>query len=968
MRAHWVNLFAGLLGLSLGLAPGLSRAAEPTPAETEFFEAKIRPVLTQSCYKCHSADSERVKGGLLLDTREGMLKGGESGPSVVPGDPDKSKLIIAIRYKDENLQMPPKERLAPEVVADFEKWVKMGAPDPRAAKIGKVASTATNHWAFQPVKQRPAPKVKNRKWVKQPVDEFLLGDLEERHLEPVSPADKRTLIRRATFDLTGLPPSVEEVDAFLADNSTNAFATVVDRLLNSLAFGERWGRHWLDLARYSDSNGLEINTPFPNAYRYRDWVIAAFNKDKPYNEFIREQIAGDLLPSTTVEDQHDKWVATGFLVIGPKAFNEPMREKLLADVVDEQIDVTTKAFLGLTVACARCHDHKFDPIPTRDYYALAGIFRSTVTLTENARPFIAPNGPSPWSERALGTKEQSEAAEKYQQELTKAQQDLQMVSDLNRDLPGGLDSKELPGIVIDNLEAEVIGNWRLSNYSTNFVNKNYLQDGNDGKGKKQVRFRPNIPKAGPYEIRLAYTPHQNRATNVLVRITAGTNETVKYLNEQQIPQYDKAFTYLGLFDLVEGTNNVVEISNENTKGFVVVDAVQFLPLDKTDMAMAPSMAPKMIAGKERRNITFASNDRDELADKVQELQSKAPPPLPAAMAVRDGEAQNAKIAIRGDIDRLGDEVPRGFISVIDRRPAKSSFAKETSGRLELADWIASPTNPLTARVFVNRVWQHLFGRGLVNTPDNFGLQGEAPSNPELLDYLATQFVEQGWSTKKLIRSIMLSSAYQMSAEYNAAAYTKDPDDRYVWRMSRRRLEAEAFRDSILAVSGKLENVRGGPAAITNNPARFAIDGQMQIAPSDRRSVYLPTLRNNLDDLFLVFDFPDPHTPSGKRHITSAATQALYVMNSPFVIDQAKAWAQRLAALSDLDDNGRIRRAFLEAFAREPNKSETLRSTAFLNEFTEASASKEPDATARRQLAWQAFCQALIASAEFRYIN
>ncbi len=944
----------------------VSRGADPTPAEIEFFESKIRPVLTEACYKCHSSQSERIKGGLTLDSREAILKGGESGPALVPGDPDKSRLITALRYKDENLQMPPKDRLSPEVVADFEKWVKMGAPDPRVSKIAKVSSGATNHWAFQPVKPRSLPKIKDRKWVKQPADAFILSDLEERRFNPAAPAEKRTLLRRASFDLTGLPPTVEDINAFLADNSTNAFAVVVDRLLNSPAFGERWGRHWLDIARYSDSNGLEINTPFPNAYRYRDYVIAAFNNDKPYDQFIREQLAGDLLPSTTIEDQHDKWIATGFLVLGPKAFNEPMREKLLADVVDEQIDVTTKAFLGLTVACARCHDHKFDPIPTRDYYALAGIFRSTVTLTDSQpRPGT---GPNPWSERPLGTKEQSEAAEKYQAELAKAQADLQMVENSIRDLPGGIDSKELPGIVLDNLDAEVIGNWRLSNYSTNFVNKNYLSDGDANKGKCIVRFRPNISKSGPYEILLAYTPRENRATNVPVRIITGTNEIVKYLNQREAPALNKAFTYLGLVDLVEGTNNVIEISNEKTKGFVIVDAVQFLPLEnKMDMAMAPSMTPK-VAGKERRNITFANNDQAEMQDKVEELRSKAPPALPAAMAVKEGSAQNARIAIRGDIDRLGDEVPRGFISVIDRRPAKTDFSKEKSGRLELADWIASPNNPLTTRVYVNRIWQHLFGRGLVNTPDNFGLQGETPSNPELLDYLATQFVEQGWSTKKLIRSIILSSAYQMSAQMNPAAYAKDPDNRLVWRMDRRRLEAEAFRDAILAVSGQLDNARGGPTVMTNTPGRPAIDGMMQIAPSARRSVYLPTLRNNLDDLFLVFDFPDPHAPSGKRHITSAATQALYVMNSPFVIDQSKAWAQRLTAISNSDENARLRQAFIEAFAREPSKTELLRSSGFLKEFSEAATQKELDPSARKQLAWQAFCQALIASAEFRYIN
>ncbi|MGZ5545982.1 MAG: DUF1553 domain-containing protein, partial [Limisphaerales bacterium] len=799
-------------------------------------------------------------------------------------------------------------------------------------KMAKVSASATNHWAFQPVKNRAAPKVKNLKWVQEPTDAFVLADLEERRLDPAPPADKRALLRRATFDLTGLPPTLEEITAFIADTSTNAFATVVDRLLKSPAFGERWGRHWLDLARYADSNGLEINTQFPNAYRYRDYVIAAFNTDKPYDEFIREQIAGDLLPSTGIEDQHDKWIATGFLVIGPKAFNEPNREKLLADVVDEQIDVTSKAFMGLTVACARCHDHKFDPIPTRDYYALAGIFRSTQTLSE-----ANPNRPVPFGgveERPLGTEEETKRMEEFSAKLTKAQEEFQQFQK-KPELSGGIDSKDLAGIVVDNADAEVIGDWTKSRYSTNnFVNNDYLHDGNSDKGKKITRFRPTVERAGTYEIRLSYTPRYDRATNVPVTIYAGTNVTKKKLNQRETPKFDKAFAYLGLFDLPAGTNTMVEVSNEGTKGFVVVDAVQFLPLESNmNLAMNSmnmTMTGSMQNTAKKIGATYAGTDVATYQDKIAEIQAHSPPPLPAAMAVKDSTAQNARIAIRGDVERLGDEVPRGFIQVIDRRSKKATFSNENSGRLELANWIASPENPLTARVFVNRVWQHLFGRAIVNTPDNFGLQGEAPSNPELLDFLATQFIQDGWSVKKLIRSIMLSSAYQMSDQLNPTAYAKDPDNRLVWRMNRKRLEAEEFRDAMLAVSGKLEGISGGPAlprANTQN-AQQPIDGTMTIPKSARRSIYMPTLRNNLDDLFLVFDFPDPHTPMGKRHVTSAATQALYVMNSPFVQDQAKAWAERLEKMSDFDDAGRINRAFVEAFARAPSQNETLRSKAY----------------------------------------
>src|SRR5688572_7398736 len=397
----------------LGLTALVTLSLGAAEANEAFFREKVEPVLKQHCYECHSREAEKIKGGFLLDSKEALLRGGDTGSALVPGDPDNSKIIIAVRHTDPDLQMPPKTKLADEQIAILEQWVKMGAPDPRSSTT-PIYQLQKELWSTKPIRSPAVPKVKNTAWVRDPIDAFVLAELEKRDIAPVNAADRRTLMRRMSFDLLGLPPETEAAERFAADKSERAFEKEVDEALKSPHFGERWGRHWLDLARYADSNGLDQNALFENAWRYRDWVIDAFNKDKPYNEFIREQLAGDLLPATTDEERHQKWIATGFLMLGPKNFAEPNREKLLMDVADEQIDVTSRAFLGLTVSCARCHDHKFDPIPTRDYYALAGIFRSTQVLSsEDGR---RPGGPSPFNERPLGTMEQIAALEKYEAE------------------------------------------------------------------------------------------------------------------------------------------------------------------------------------------------------------------------------------------------------------------------------------------------------------------------------------------------------------------------------------------------------------------------------------------------------------------------------------------------------------------------------------------------------------------------
>jgi hypothetical protein len=544
--------------------------------EIDFFEKKIRPVLNDRCFECHSAERGKTKGGLALDSAEGLRKGGDSGPVIVAGNPEQSRLIQAIRYQDENLQMPPKEKLEAAQIADLEKWVRLGAPDPRSQISTALApsAVASSHWAFQSFKAPSLPKVKALNWPQDPLDFFILSELEDRRLSPARPADKRTLLRRATFDLVGLPPTPDEISAFLDDASPDAFAKVIDRLLASSCFGERWGRHWLDVARYADSNGLENNLPYPNSWRYRDYVVNALNRDKPFDQFIREQIAGDLLPESSTEEHFEHIIASGFLMLGPKVLFEPNRNKLTMDVVDEQIDVTTRAFLGLTVSCARCHDHKYDPIPARDYYALAGIFKSTASLV---RPGNAPNAPrqTPWLERPLGNPAQARLLEEYEAKLAKLESARQKAREQKMAFPGNVDSARLPGIVVDNLVAEMTGVWKESIGSTNFVDRNYLGDGNADKGRKSIRFVAELPKSGMYEVLVSYPPFWNRATNVPVTIEYDEGTNTVFLNQTKPPNIDKIFVSVGTYRFKAGTNAAVTISNKGTKGFVVADAVRF---------------------------------------------------------------------------------------------------------------------------------------------------------------------------------------------------------------------------------------------------------------------------------------------------------------------------------------------------------------------------------------------------------
>ncbi len=791
-------------------------AEQPATAEgIAFFEKKIRPVLIAECFHCHSSEKgNKIRGGLTLDTREGLRKGGDSGPAVVPGRPDRSLLIKAIRHVDEKLAMPPKKKLDDNIVRDFEQWVRMGAPDPRdGAKIARAEidiEKGREHWAFQPVGKPKMPTVKNTDWPRTEVDRFILATLEAKGLSPVEDADRRTWIRRVTFDLLGLPPSVQEVEAFVNDRSEKAYERVVDRLLESPHFGERFGRHWLDVARYAETSGKTVNLNYPHAWRYRDWVIAAFNKDKPYDQFVREQIAGDLLPAASAQQRAENQIATGFLAIGPKAHNERNRLQFEMDVVDEQIDTTTQAILGLTVSCARCHDHKFDPIPQRDYYAMAGIFRATQTCYGTI-PIIQNVHPSPL-------------------------------------LPLSEDSGQPAG-----------------------------------REKLSARERESIVNQLD---RLKQRQEELRKEGNLF----GSNQGV-FLNIQ-------IQTLRGRLDSYDADGN-----------------------------------PKLLA-----------------------------------MGVREKSFRGANVVFqRGEIDKPGEVVPRGFVQVLTREPVSITRG---SGRLELADWLTAPDNPLTARVMVNRVWSWLFGHGLVGSPDNFGTTGQTPTHPELLDHLATTFVEQGWSVKKLVRYLVLSRTYQLASTHSDTCYEVDPENTLLWRMSKRRLEAEAIRDAILAVSGELELTPPVGSEIGRLGEGFS-NAFGRLGPIENRvryrSVYLPVARDLTMDALALFDFADPNVVVGERATTSVPSQSLYLLNNPFVIRSAETMARRLLARPG-DDHERIELLYQRCLSRKPTEKEQQLANEFLRSYPKVLEQDGVPRLRQRQVTWTALCQAMLGSAEFLYRN
>ena len=840
------------------LACLLAPAAFAADDGVAFFEKKIRPLLAEHCYECHAV-GKKTKGGLALDSRAGWEKGGDSGMTLVPGDPEASLLIKAVRYKDKEFQMPPKRKLSDSQIADFEAWVKMGAPDPRtgapaAAGAKKEINIAEGrkHWAYQLPKKATAPAVKDAAWPRSDTDRFILAKLEEKNLRPAPDADPATLVRRIYFDLIGLPPTPEQVDAFVRacgsggkDSAVripqSALDSLVDSLLASPHFGERWGRHWLDVVRYAESLTLR-GFVMKEAWRYRDYVIGSFNADKPYDRFLREQVAGDLLPHSSVPQRQQQLVATTFLTLGNTNLEEQQKKQLDMDVVDEQLDTIGKAFLGQTIGCARCHDHKFDPIPTRDYYALAGILKSSKTLEHsNVSKWLEFPLPMPPGEDKEFTAHDKAVAQ-LQAKIKAAKESANVAVAKKATQPNGaLAATALPGIIVDDTQAKKVGEWKQSVSTRTFIGDGYLHDENDGKGSKSVTFQPEGLKAGKYEIRLAYSPGRGRADNTPVTIFSADGEKTVRVDQRSEPPIEGRFVSLGQFRFEQNGAGFVIVGTEGTKGHVTADAVQFVPVGM--LAEAPSAPGTTDAAKK---------DKPDVSETLKKLEAElkklaaAGSKRPMFMTVKEENPGDTQVHVRGSVNNLGAKVPRGFLQVASHGPAPK-IPEQESGRRELGDWLASRENPLTARVFVNRTWTWLFGTGLVRSPDNFGTTGDAPTHPELLDHLAVRFMDEGWSVKKLVRELVLSRTYQQASAIPHSAlrtpHSADPENKLLWHANRRKLDAESIRDTVLQVSGQLDLAQGGPLIKPGTSADYGYKHT-----DTRRSVYSPVLRNSLPEL------------------------------------------------------------------------------------------------------------------------
>lgn len=817
---------ASILTVLLFATPHLALHADDAKA-VAFFEARIRPVLAEHCFECHSVESGKAKGGLRLDDREAILRGGDTGPALVAGEPGESLLLAAIRHSDPDLEMPPrKDKLADRILADFETWIAAGAVDPRETISGKGGLTGDDfesrkgHWSFRAPVAPKIPETKRKDWAVSDLDRFVLATLEENALEPSPDADPVTLLRRLAFDLTGLPPTPEQAAAFSMDK----LEKTIDDLLASDGFGVRWGRHWLDVVRYAESNGKEANLTYPHAWRYRDYVIDAFNRDLPYDRFLTEQLAGDLLPATDDAERARLLIATGFLALGPKGLAEFNPVQFAADVADEQIDALSRGVLGISLACARCHDHKADPVRMDDYYALAGIFKSTDTRYGT------------WidSENNRGGK-------------------------LVR-LP------ELPGQLIPN---------------------------------------PSLSKEELADLKQKFA-------DLAAREKAGHERVEKARVEGKDMQLD------------------------------------FNELLREALGILWTRGP--IVGK------LETVDDDGKA-------------LPLCMGALEAEVKiDSPLYERGETAHPSGTVPRA-VPAIFGLASEGAVPAEASGRLELAKWITDPGHPLTARVMVNRVWSHLFGAGLVETVDDFGRTGAAPSHPELLDHLALRFQEEGWSVKTLVREIVLSRAYRQASTRRPEAFEKDPDNRLLWHFSKRRLDAEVIRDAMLSVSGELElSPRPGSLVAELDSQSAGMIGFNKKIPEDLdgstyRSAYLPVMRDQLPDVLRLFDFAEPSLVTGKRDSTNVPPQSLYLMNSDFIRARAAALAKRISHEAETDEE-RIAAAYQRCFNRTPSEEEKRLVSEFLSEPVPEGA----EAAKEMEKRWQDVCQALLASADFRMVD
>ena len=958
-----------LITMHIGLRAGVS------PEHRQFFETKIRPVLVRHCYDCHSAKKmEKVRFDQPLQPVQaagvvGILRAADTHPAHKP--------------------------LPEQTVRDFEQWVKLGAPWPTA----ETEPADESLWAFQPIDNPKPPSVKQKDWPHDPLDQFALARMEGNQLQPTADASPAVLIRRLAYDLTGLPPTVEEVEAFQKAASQNRQAAIeklVDRLLASMHFGERWGRHWLDIARYGESNGndgLGRNASFPHAWRYRDYVIEALNRDTPYDRFLAEQIAGDLLPAKDDAERDRHLVATGFLALGSKPA-KAMNNNFAMDVVADQINVVSTAVMGLSVGCARCHDHKHDPIPTRDYYALAGIFTSTETLWGKAanEGLTAPTTPLHELKTMNRTDAQPDPALRqtagvpkfaadYDAAIAALKPELHLKLDT---LPDGFTKKKDIKFSKENtgtfnggwIEGKLQADHKA--YTVSFWFRNDLENkarpvtgymfsrgplGAKGAPGDQIGIGGNYmnnPHAGKLFLfngnaggvslpgRTIIPP---RTWNHLVFVRDGQHARL-YLNGDPKPEFE------GEVPVTTGGEQTILIGGRN----------DFFTQTLTGNMTQFALFPRALTAGEAIGL-HTDSGRPKGSGKV--LPPQRPPaaaPKNLAMGVREAKKiGDSKINRNGESNKLGDAVPRGFLTATKMAEAVPVNAKQ-SGRLELAQWLAHPQHPLTARVMANRVWLHLFGRGLVTTPNDFGVYGARPSHPELLDHLAQRFMNEGWSLKKFIRAIVLSRTYQLDSQLTAAQVRADPDNQWLARHSRRKLDAESIRDSILAASGQLNRApREGSdvsqldVLINWPPGESAVIHR----PSNHRSIYLCLLRHAPPPELSAFDLPDPTQPVGQRHATTTPPAALYLMNNKMVVEQSQHFADRLLKEAPADPVGRTRWAFRSTLQRAPSADETARVIELVKQLQNGHDSTSAETA---KTVWATVGQALLNTNEFSHID
>ena len=916
-------------------------AAESDRGDVEFFETKIRPVLVERCYQCHSAaaqESKKLKGGLLLDTKDGLRSGGESGPAVVPGKPSESPLLMALRGDGDASQMPPKGKLPDAVIADFEKWIRLGAPDPREDASNSPAAIdwekARRFWAFQPPIQHDSPKVNDVNWPKNDVDHFILAELERRGLKPVRPASKRELIRRATFDLTGLPPTIEETEAFEKDGSPDAFENAVDRLLKSPHYGERWGRYWLDVARYADDKALAFANPWPHAWRYRDWVVKALNDDMPYDQFVRLQLAGDLLPEPKT-DYTLRLAGLGFQGLGAVYHKGSVAEQVVADELDDRVDTLSRGLLGLTVACARCHDHKYDPIPTRDYYSLASAYNGAGW---NEIALAPPEVIARYDEGQRHIKEQDDKIRQRLRDISQREGQKQFAN-ISHYMQAAWRMNVLQAKGVKTSDEEIAKHEKLHPY---FVGRfrEFLRP--DRKNEALKRF-PQLKQWYAHDAgNQKFAKYEDAIVPDTIRQIADQvqqfAQTSLQKREALNSEYEKALAQANSdADKKKVERPALEKEHEQFLKNIWLDKAGPLHADDGNTER------QLLSDEEKPQLVALRAELDQ-------RKQVAPPKYPMAHGVAGGGSA-MPIYVRGDVKRKGDSAQAGFLQILrrvdnaggDNEPPNQRFT-----RLDLASAICSPQNPLTARVIVNRVWQHHFGRGIVASASNFGVVGDRPTHPELLDTLAVRFMESGWSIKWLHRELMLSSVYQLSADQDAHNLNGDPGNRLLWRFAPRRLDVEAWRDAILAVSGKLDRTIGGPAVGPTEAGHV------------RRTLYGMVSRRDPDKMLIAFDFPDANVSSARRDVTTVPQQQLFVLNSDFLIQSAEALAARLEKAATTDEQ-RIALAYQWAYARAATPDEVKFNLTFLRIAAE---NRGED----KLSAWGQLTQAILAANEFTWID